>query len=88
MSSTHCKVGSIVFVGRVRSKDNVDWSLFRNIILAWLLTLPVSGGISAASMALLRYAVPSAAGVTTVAPLNSTINITAAFIETTVSSIF
>ena len=57
ISSTHCKVGSVVFTGRVRSKDNVDWSVFRNIVLAWLLTLPVSGGISAAFMAGLRYVI-------------------------------
>jgi sodium-dependent phosphate transporter len=58
ISTTHCKVGSIVFVGRFRSRENVDWSIFRNIVLAWLVTLPISGGISAAIMAGLRLAVP------------------------------
>lgn len=58
ISTTHCKVGSVVFVGRFRSRENVDWSIFRNIVLAWLVTLPISGGISAAIMAGLRYAVP------------------------------
>jgi len=50
ISTTHCKVGSVVFVGRFRSRENVDWSIFRNIVLAWLVTLPVCGGISAAIM--------------------------------------
>ncbi|OWF49190.1 sodium-dependent phosphate transporter 1-B-like [Mizuhopecten yessoensis] len=50
VSTTHCKIGSVVFVGRVRSKVNVDWKLFRNIIIAWVVTLPVSGGISALAM--------------------------------------
>ncbi|XP_033727623.1 sodium-dependent phosphate transporter 1-like [Pecten maximus] len=50
VSTTHCKVGSVVFVGRVRSKTNVDWKLFRNIILAWVVTLPISGAISALAM--------------------------------------
>ncbi|XP_052765082.1 sodium-dependent phosphate transporter 1-A-like isoform X2 [Mya arenaria] len=50
ISTTHCKVGSVVCVGRVRSKGSVDWKLFRNIILAWVVTLPVSGGLSALSM--------------------------------------
>ncbi|XP_074653543.1 sodium-dependent phosphate transporter 1-like [Tubulanus polymorphus] len=54
ISTTHCKVGSVVAVGRYRSKENVDWRLFRNIIFAWIVTLPVSGGISAAVFAALR----------------------------------
>jgi sodium-dependent phosphate transporter len=57
ISSTHCKVGSIIFVGRYRSKENVDWSLFRNIALSWVLTLPISGAFAAAFMALLQLAV-------------------------------
>ncbi|XP_013401514.1 sodium-dependent phosphate transporter 1 [Lingula anatina] len=58
VSTTHCKVGSIVSVGRFRSRANVDWKLFRNIFLAWIVTLPVSGGISAALFAGLRLLVP------------------------------
>ena len=57
ISTTHCKVGSVVFVGRFRARENVDWSIFRNIVIAWLVTLPISGGISAAIMAGLRLAV-------------------------------
>lgn len=56
ISTTHCKVGSIVFVGWVRSRKGVDWSLFRNIILAWLLTLPVTGGLTAAIASILYAA--------------------------------
>ncbi|XP_052763103.1 sodium-dependent phosphate transporter 2-like [Mya arenaria] len=54
VSTTHCKVGSIVFVGWFRSRDGVDWKLFRNIIIAWFVTLPIAGGLSAAFMAGLR----------------------------------
>lgn len=53
ISTTHCKVGSIVFVGWTRSKTAVDWKLFRSIVLAWVLTLPISGALSAAAMAIL-----------------------------------
>ena len=54
ISTTHCKVGSVVFVGRVRSRESVDWKLFRSIVIAWFVTLPVSGGLSAAFMAMFQ----------------------------------
>lgn len=54
VSTTHCKVGSVVAIGRIRSNQSVDWSLFRNIFAAWIVTVPVTGGISAGVMALLR----------------------------------
>ncbi|KAL8619404.1 hypothetical protein ACOMHN_057046 [Nucella lapillus] len=57
ISTTHCKVGSIVLVGRGRSHSNVDWSLFRNIFIAWVVTLPASGLFSAGLMALFKYLV-------------------------------
>ena len=50
ISTTHCKVGSVVFVGRFRSRENVDWRIFRNIVLDLLVTLPICGVISAAIM--------------------------------------
>ncbi|XP_066926017.1 sodium-dependent phosphate transporter 1-B-like isoform X2 [Clytia hemisphaerica] len=54
VSTTHCKVGSVVFVGRVRSKEVVDWSLFTNIVISWVVTMPITGGISAMIFAILR----------------------------------
>ncbi|CAH6787895.1 sodium-dependent phosphate transporter 1 [Phodopus roborovskii] len=55
ISTTHCKVGSVVSVGWLRSKKAVDWRLFRNIFMAWFVTVPISGVISAAIMALFKY---------------------------------
>ncbi|KAL7981301.1 hypothetical protein Chor_002197 [Crotalus horridus] len=55
ISTTHCKVGSVVSVGWLRSRKAVDWRLFRNIFMAWFVTVPISGVISAAIMALLKY---------------------------------
>uniref|UniRef100_A0A2K5R9Y5 Phosphate transporter n=1 Tax=Cebus imitator TaxID=2715852 RepID=A0A2K5R9Y5_CEBIM len=55
ISTTHCKVGSVVSVGWLRSKKAVDWRLFRNIFMAWFVTVPISGIISAAIMAVFRY---------------------------------
>ncbi|VDO05970.1 unnamed protein product [Rodentolepis nana] len=58
ISTTHCKVGSVVCVGRFRSRENVNWRLFVNILLAWVITLPIAGGISALIMWLLTRHIP------------------------------
>ncbi|CAG9771968.1 unnamed protein product [Ceutorhynchus assimilis] len=56
ISTTHCKVGSVVFVGYFSaSKKGVDWSLFRNIIYAWVITVPIAALLSAGLMFLLSY---------------------------------
>ncbi|XP_067879233.1 sodium-dependent phosphate transporter 1-like [Heterodontus francisci] len=57
VSTTHCKVGSVVAVGWMRARKAVDWRLFRNIFMAWFVTVPISGLISAAIMALFKYAI-------------------------------
>ncbi|KAK9504645.1 hypothetical protein O3M35_010932 [Rhynocoris fuscipes] len=59
ISTTHCKVGSVVFVGWVSSSSSagVDWRLFRNIISAWVVTVPVAALLSAGFMALLSQIV-------------------------------
>ncbi|XP_005988250.1 sodium-dependent phosphate transporter 1-B [Latimeria chalumnae] len=57
VSTTHCKVGSVVSVGWLRSKKAVDWRLFRNIFMAWFVTVPISGLISAATMALFKFVI-------------------------------
>uniref|UniRef100_A0A7N8XW38 Phosphate transporter n=1 Tax=Mastacembelus armatus TaxID=205130 RepID=A0A7N8XW38_9TELE len=57
VSTTHCKVGSVVAVGWLRSRKAVDWRLFRNIFMAWFVTVPISGLISAAVMAIFIYGI-------------------------------
>ncbi|KAM6100853.1 sodium-dependent phosphate transporter 1 [Pterocles gutturalis] len=59
ISTTHCKVGSVVSVGWLRSRKAVDWRLFRNIFVAWFVTVPIAGLISAAIMALFKFAIPN-----------------------------
>ncbi|CAJ0589950.1 unnamed protein product [Cylicocyclus nassatus] len=54
ISTTHCLVGSVVAVGVVKSRKNIDWSIFRNIVVSWVVTLPVSCAISAGIMLLLK----------------------------------
>lgn len=51
------QVGSVVSVGWLRSRKSVDWRLFRNIFIAWFVTVPISGLISAAIMALFTYVI-------------------------------
>lgn len=55
VSTTHCQVGAIVFVGLVSlGSKRVAWPLFGRIGLSWLLTLPLSAGLAAALLGMLR----------------------------------
>lgn len=57
ISTTHCKVGSVVFVGWAKStREGVDWKLFRNIVIAWVVTVPLTAGVSALLMLILKVA--------------------------------
>lgn len=57
ISTTHCKVGSVVLVGRAqKSQQGVNWRLFANIAATWILTVPLTALMSAFSMWLLMYA--------------------------------
>ncbi|KAE9421557.1 hypothetical protein Angca_004759 [Angiostrongylus cantonensis] len=56
ISTTHCLVGSVVAVGLVKSRERVKWSIFRNIVISWMVTVPVAGLISAGFMFLLKFA--------------------------------
>ncbi|XP_037026718.1 sodium-dependent phosphate transporter 2-like [Bradysia coprophila] len=62
ISTTHCKVGSVVFVGwtynqtrKDKSAQPVNWSLFRNIAVSWIVTIPAAGLISAFFMWIFTY---------------------------------
>ncbi|XP_044742745.1 sodium-dependent phosphate transporter 1 [Chrysoperla carnea] len=62
ISTTHCKVGSVVFVGMASAVTTkvgsptkvVDMGLFRNIIYAWIITVPMTAALSAGCMVALR----------------------------------
>lgn len=49
LSTTHCKVGAVVAVSLVHDRANVSCATFKKIAMAWFVTLPVSGVISALS---------------------------------------
>ncbi|KAJ6639064.1 Sodium-dependent phosphate transporter 2 [Pseudolycoriella hygida] len=62
ISTTHCKVGSVVFVGwthnktlKDKSKEPVNWLLFRNIVVSWIVTIPAAGLTSAFFMWIFSY---------------------------------
>lgn len=80
ISTTHCKVGSVVIVGLVSSKfcsqdkalmmndgnkesdepeqeQTVDWKLFGNIAITWVVTVPLAAAASALVMFALRWLV-------------------------------
>jgi len=56
VSTTLCMVGSVVSVGWIANEGSVDWKLLGKIFLAWVLTFPLSGCISALVFASLRPA--------------------------------
>ncbi|CAK8675795.1 unnamed protein product [Clavelina lepadiformis] len=56
VSTTHCKVGAVVSIGWLRSRTAVDWRLVGNIGIAWFVTVPVSGLLSAGAMWILMQA--------------------------------
>lgn len=49
VSTTHTITGSIMGVGAVNKLSAVRWGVAKNIVLAWILTIPVTALISAAT---------------------------------------
>ncbi|XP_022083517.1 sodium-dependent phosphate transporter 2-like [Acanthaster planci] len=58
VSTTHCLVGSVAFVGFLRARKAMDLKLFTGIVSAWIITLPATVLLSAAFMGLIQHAVP------------------------------
>ena len=55
VSTTHCQVGAVVFVGWVSfGRRHVKWSMFGRIALTWLVTLPLSASLAALMLLALR----------------------------------
>lgn len=55
VSTTHCQIGAVFGCGVGDGKNNLQWRLFRDIILSWLVTLPAAGFISAALFSFAIY---------------------------------
>ena len=54
VSTTHIAVGAVMGVGLARSVDEVDLRLFRDIVVSWVVTLPLAGGLAALAFIVLR----------------------------------
>jgi PiT family inorganic phosphate transporter len=54
VSTTHCINACIMGVGASRRVSAVRWGVAGNILVAWVLTLPLGGAISFVTMLLLR----------------------------------
>ncbi|MGO4839581.1 inorganic phosphate transporter, partial [Rhizobiaceae sp. 2RAB30] len=53
VSTTHTITGAIIGVGAARRSSAVRWGVAGNIVLAWIVTLPVAALISASCYALM-----------------------------------
>lgn len=49
VSTTHVVTSAVTGTGIASGLGNVGWRTFRDIILAWLITLPFCAGVAAAS---------------------------------------
>ncbi|MBA3660714.1 MAG: inorganic phosphate transporter [Gammaproteobacteria bacterium] len=54
VSTTHTVTGSIIGVGSINGFSAVRWGVARNIVWAWVLTLPASGCVAAAIWGITR----------------------------------
>jgi PiT family inorganic phosphate transporter len=60
VSTTHTIAGGIMGVGSIQRLSAVRWGVARNILWAWVLTIPVSGVISGLCFWVIHYFVPAA----------------------------
>ena len=56
VSTTHTITGAIVGVGAARRVSAVRWNIAKNIVAAWVITMPMAGIIAAIFYALARLA--------------------------------
>jgi PiT family inorganic phosphate transporter len=54
VSTTHVISSAIMGVGSSRGPRGVRWGIARNILVAWVVTIPAAGGVAALSWILLH----------------------------------
>ena len=55
VSTTHTITGSIIGVGAARRVSAVRWGVAKDIVIAWILTMPATGAIAAIAYSLLKW---------------------------------
>ena len=55
VSTTHTITGSIIGVGAARRVSAVRWGVAKDIVIAWILTMPATGTIAAIAYSLLKW---------------------------------
>jgi len=58
VSTTHTITGAIMGVGARKSVSAVKWGVARNILWAWILTIPISAAISALVFYIIKFYLP------------------------------
>lgn len=56
VSTTHTITGSIIGVGATKRLSAVRWGVTRSLLVAWILTIPVSAAIAAITYIIVHYA--------------------------------
>lgn len=60
VSTTHTIAGGIMGVGSIQRFSAVHWGVARSILWAWILTIPISGLVSALCFWLIHHFIPAA----------------------------
>ncbi|MBI5047027.1 inorganic phosphate transporter [Candidatus Micrarchaeota archaeon] len=55
VSTTHAIAGSIMGVGSTQNPKSVRWGVSKNIVIAWIITIPFSALVGAGSFLVLNY---------------------------------
>jgi PiT family inorganic phosphate transporter len=55
VSTTHTITGSIIGVGATKRLSAVRWGVTRNLLVAWLLTIPVSAAVAGLCYWIIRF---------------------------------
>jgi PiT family inorganic phosphate transporter len=54
VSTTHTITGAIIGVGSVKRLSAVRWGVTKNLLIAWILTIPISAGLAAVIFYIVR----------------------------------
>jgi len=55
VSTTHTITGSIIGVGATKRLSAVRWGVTRSLLVAWLLTIPVSAAVAGICYLIIRF---------------------------------